>query len=40
MHLIEALDNENSSFANSFDRLKTVETIERIYKAVNPSLLV
>lgn len=33
-HLLEALDKGDKSFANAFDGLKTVEAIEKIYKAV------
>jgi predicted dehydrogenase len=32
--LVKALDNNEASFANAYDGLKTVETIERIYKAI------
>ena len=38
IHLIKAVQSKNYAFTNSFDGLKTVETIERIYNAVNPSL--
>ncbi len=33
-NLVEALQNSNHPFANVFDGLKTVEAIEKIYKAV------
>ncbi len=35
-HLFKAADSSNNYLSNSFEGLKTVETIERIYKAVNP----
>ncbi len=35
-HLIKTIANSSYHSSNSFDGLKTVETIERIYKAVNP----
>jgi len=34
-HLLKALSNEDNSFANAFDGLKTVEAIEKIYRAVD-----
>ncbi|MFN2440575.1 MAG: Gfo/Idh/MocA family protein, partial [Chitinophagaceae bacterium] len=37
-NLIKALQNEDHSSSSSFNGLKTVETIECIYKAVNQSL--
>lgn len=36
-NLVEALDNKAHPFTSAFDGLKTVEAIEKIYKAVNPS---
>ena len=34
-HLVESLEQPSTSFANSYDGLKTVEAIEKIYKAVS-----
>lgn len=34
-HLLKALKGEDKSFANAFDGLKTVEAIEKIYKAMD-----
>lgn len=34
-HLIESMEKEDNSFPNAFSGLKTVETIEKIYKAVS-----
>jgi len=36
-HLLRALDGADESFANAFDGLHTVTTIEKIYKAVSPT---
>jgi UDP-N-acetyl-2-amino-2-deoxyglucuronate dehydrogenase len=33
-HLLLALENKESDFANAFDGLRTVEAIEKIYKAI------
>lgn len=33
-HLIKALNKTDASFANAYDGLRTVETIEKIYKAI------
>lgn len=33
-HLIYALENKENDFANAFDGLRTVEAIEKIYKAI------
>jgi UDP-N-acetyl-2-amino-2-deoxyglucuronate dehydrogenase len=35
-NLFQALNNPSHPFTNAFDGLKTVEAIEKIYKAVNP----
>lgn len=35
INLLEALQNEEHPFTNAYDGLKTVETIEKIYKAVS-----
>ena len=34
-HLVESLEMPSTSFANAYDGLKTVEAIEKIYKAVS-----
>jgi len=34
-HLVKALDKKDASFANAYDGLKTIEAIEKIYKAVS-----
>ncbi len=34
-HLLQALNKEEAGFANAYDGLKTVEAIEKIYKAVD-----
>lgn len=34
-HLIDAMEKDDNSFPNAFDGLRTVETIEKIYKAVS-----
>jgi UDP-N-acetyl-2-amino-2-deoxyglucuronate dehydrogenase len=34
-HLLESLEQPSTSFANAYDGLKTVEAIEKIYKAVS-----
>jgi predicted dehydrogenase len=34
-HLLQVLEKDDQSFTSAFDGLKTVETIERIYKAVS-----
>jgi hypothetical protein len=34
--LLLALENKESDFANAFDGLRTVEAIEKIYKAITP----
>jgi predicted dehydrogenase len=33
-HLVPALENKDNDFANAFDGLRTVEAIEKIYKAI------
>jgi hypothetical protein len=33
--LVQALSDTNTVFTNAFDGLKTVEAIEKIYKAVS-----
>jgi UDP-N-acetyl-2-amino-2-deoxyglucuronate dehydrogenase len=38
-HLVKALNKEDDSFANAYDGLKTVEAIEKIYKAVDTSII-
>lgn len=35
--MIKAFDNKDASIAGTFDGLKTVETIEKIYKAISPA---
>ena len=35
-HLLLALENKENDFANAFDGLRTVEAIEKIYKAITP----
>lgn len=37
--LIQAMDKKDNGFPNSYDGLKTVEAIEKIYKAVHPTFL-
>ena len=37
-HLLKALNGEDNSFANAYDGLRTVEAIEKIYKAVDSSI--
>ena len=36
-HLLRAIEGKEDGFANAFDGLHTVETIEKIYKAVSPT---
>jgi hypothetical protein len=33
--LVQALDNADGTFTGAFDGLRTVETIEKIYKAIS-----
>ena len=37
-HLSNALEGKDDSFANAYDGLRTVEAIEKIYKAVGASI--
>ena len=34
-HLLQVLDNNNQTFTGAYDGLKTVETVEKIYKAIS-----